>query len=132
MDIDDFKSFNDRFGHLAGDEALKITARTLRNSIRAIDVAARYGGEEFTVILPQTTKQDAMIIAERFCREIENISFRAETSQPTPTKLTVSVGLASCPEDATQLEDLIKLADTALYAAKAQGKNRVVVYEKQT
>ncbi len=132
MDIDDFKSFNDRFGHLAGDEALKTTARTLRNSIRAIDVAARYGGEEFTVILPQTTKQDATIIAERFCREVENISFRAETSQPTPTKLTVSLGLASCPEDATQLDDLIKLADTALYAAKAQGKNRVVVYEKQT
>jgi diguanylate cyclase (GGDEF)-like protein len=131
MDIDDFKSFNDRFGHLAGDEALKTTARTLRNSIRAIDVAARYGGEEFTVILPQTTKQDATIIAERFCREVENISFRAENSQPTPTKLTVSVGLASCPEDATQMDDLIKLADTALYAAKAQGKNRVVVYEKQ-
>ncbi|MCI0528587.1 MAG: diguanylate cyclase, partial [Nitrospira sp.] len=84
MDIDDFKSFNDRLGHLAGDEALKTTARTLRNSIRAIDVAARYGGEEFTVILPQTTKQDATIIAERFCREIENISFRVETTQPTP------------------------------------------------
>ncbi len=130
MDIDDFKGFNDRFGHLAGDEALKTTAWALRNSIRAIDVAARYGGEEFTMILPQTTKQDAMVIAERFCREIENINFRAETSQPISTKLTVSLGLASCPEDATQLDDLIKLADTALYAAKAQGKNRVVVYEK--
>jgi diguanylate cyclase (GGDEF)-like protein len=94
-------------------------------------VAARYGGEEFTVILPQTTKQDATIIAERFCQEIENMNFRPETSQPSSTKLTVSVGLASCPEDATQLDDLIKLADTALYAAKAQGKNRVVVYEKQ-
>jgi len=130
MDIDNFKSFNDRYGHLAGDEALRTTARTLRNSIRAIDVAARYGGEEFTVILPQTTKQDAMIIAERFCREIEKINFQVEKAQPGPTKLTVSLGLASCPDDATQIDDLIKLADTALYAAKAQGKNRVVVYEK--
>ncbi|HLB03162.1 MAG TPA: sensor domain-containing diguanylate cyclase, partial [Nitrospiria bacterium] len=130
MDIDDFKHFNDRYGHLAGDEALKTTARSLRNSIRAIDVAARYGGEEFTVILPQTTKQDAMVIAERFCREIENANFHPETFQQAPTKLTVSLGLASYPDDATQLHDLIKLADTALYAAKAKGKNRVVVYEK--
>ena len=130
MDIDDFKHFNDRYGHLAGDEALKTTARSLRNSIRAIDVAARYGGEEFTVILPQTTKHDAMVIAERFCREIENANFHPETFQQAPTKLTVSLGLASYPDDATQLHDLIKLADTALYAAKAKGKNRVVVYEK--
>jgi diguanylate cyclase (GGDEF)-like protein len=130
MDIDNFKSFNDRYGHLAGDEALRTTARTLRNSIRAIDVAARYGGEEFTVILPQTTKQDAMIIAERFCREIERTNFYIDQSPSNPTRLTVSLGLASCPDDATQLDDLVKLADTALYAAKAQGKNRVVVYEK--
>jgi diguanylate cyclase (GGDEF)-like protein len=131
IDIDDFKSFNDRYGHLAGDEALKTTARTLKNSIRAIDVAARYGGEEFTVILPQTTKQDAMIIAERFCREIEKFNFHMEKAQQGLTRLTVSLGLASCPDDAAQLDDLIKLADTALYAAKAQGKNRVVVYEKK-
>ncbi|MGH7273337.1 MAG: GGDEF domain-containing protein, partial [Nitrospiria bacterium] len=130
MDIDDFKHFNDRYGHLAGDEALRTAARSLRNSIRTIDVAARYGGEEFTVILPQTTKQDAMVIAERFCREIENVNFHPETFQQAPTKLTVSLGLASYPDDATQLHDLIKLADTALYAAKAKGKNRVVVYEK--
>lgn len=131
IDIDNFKSFNDRYGHLAGDEALKITARLLRSSIRAIDVAARYGGEEFTVILPQTTKQDAMIIAERFCREIESMSLHHEPFHQEALKLTVSMGLANCPTDTTQLEELINLADTALYAAKAKGKNRVVVYERQ-
>ncbi len=130
MDIDDFKKFNDHFGHPAGDEALKTTGRALRNTIRAIDVAARYGGEEFTVILPQTAKDDAMLIAERFCREIESINFQTDAEQVAGTRLTVSIGLASCPEDTLQLDELIKLADTALYAAKAQGKNRVVVYDK--
>lgn len=131
LDVDDFKVINDTFGHPAGDEALKGLARSIRNSIRAIDVAARYGGEEFTVILPQTSKQDATVIAERICSEVTRL-------EPSPIirqdkwPFSVSLGLATFPEDATSVEDLIRNADTALYAAKAQGKNRVMVYKKET
>jgi diguanylate cyclase (GGDEF)-like protein len=127
MDADDFKIINDTFGHQAGDEALKGIARCIRNSIRTIDVAARYGGEEFTVILPQTSKQDATVIAERICLEVTQL-------EPPPIirqgqwRFSVSLGLTTFPEDAATIEDFIRNADTALYAAKTQGKNRVVVY----
>jgi diguanylate cyclase (GGDEF)-like protein len=129
MDADDFKIINDTFGHQAGDEALKGIARCIRNSIRTIDVAARYGGEEFTVILPQTSKQDATVIAERICLEVTQL-------EPPPIvrqdkwPFSVSLGLTTFPEDAATAEDFIRNADTALYAAKTQGKNRVVVYRQ--
>jgi len=129
LDVDNFKQVNDRLGHLVGDEVLKATARCLRNSIRTIDVAARYGGEEFTVILPQTSKADAQTIAERICAEV----YRLDLPFIKPEQkivLSVSLGLATYPEDAETLEDLVRNADIALYAAKSQGKNRVVVYGK--
>ncbi len=127
VDIDNFKGYNDTFGHLGGDEILVLLGQALRNYIRAIDVAARYGGEEFTIILPQTNKEDARIIAERLCKEIE----RNETLQKKYSelaRLTVSVGLATFPDDAETFEDLIRNADRALYQAKLQGKNRVVTF----
>jgi diguanylate cyclase (GGDEF)-like protein len=127
MDIDNFKNFNDLHGHLAGDEAIRLVGLSLRNNIRTIDVAARYGGEEFTVILPQTTKADATQIAQRVCMEIEKNALIA-TEQNRTSGITVSLGLATFPEDAESLEDLFKHADRALYSAKASGKNRVVVY----
>jgi len=129
LDVDDFKLINDTFGHPVGDEALKGLARSIRNSIRTIDVAARYGGEEFAVILPQTTKPDATTIAERICVEVARIELpmaSARDKQP----FTVSLGLATFSEDAATMEDLIRNVDIALYAAKARGKNRVVVYQK--
>jgi diguanylate cyclase (GGDEF)-like protein len=129
IDIDDFKLFNDTYGHLAGDEALRASAKSLRASIRTIDVAARYGGEEFTVILPQTEKRDAAIIAERICGEVKKIRLSFDRS-PEEGKLTVSLGLATFPEDARTQEELINNADVALYRAKTQGKDRVVLYEK--
>ncbi|MDC4205404.1 MAG: sensor domain-containing diguanylate cyclase [Candidatus Manganitrophus sp.] len=128
VDIDNFKGFNDTFGHLGGDEILVLLGQALRNYIRAIDVAARYGGEEFTIILPQTNKEDARIIAERLCREIE----RNETLQKKYSdlaRLTVSVGLATFPDDAETFEELIRNADRALYQAKLQGKNRVITFD---
>ncbi|HEY5594523.1 MAG TPA: diguanylate cyclase [Nitrospiria bacterium] len=129
LDVDDFKSVNDTLGHLVGDEALKIVARCLRNCIRTIDVAARYGGEEFTVILPQTSKADAQTIAERICTEVYRLDLPfAKTDQKL--LLSVSLGLATYPEDAESLEDLVRNSDIALYSAKSQGKNRVVVYAK--
>lgn len=130
MDIDNFKSVNDTYGHPVGDEALKITARAIRNCVRTIDVAARYGGEEFTVILPQTAKSDATAIAERICSEVGRLDFPFEQAARKLT-FSVSLGLATFPEDAESLDDLIRNTDIALYRAKAQGKNRVVVYQKQ-
>lgn len=130
IDIDHFKPFNDRYGHLAGDEALKLAAACMRNTIRTIDVAARYGGEEFTIILPQTTKVSAHIIAERICREIEKIEF-AFVKGENKQGITVSIGLASFPEDTDTPEDLIRNSDKALYLAKEQGRNRVVLFNKE-
>lgn len=130
LDIDNFKAFNDNYGHLGGDEVLILLGQALRNYIRAIDVAARYGGEEFTIILPQTNKEDARIIAERVCKEIE----RNETLQKKYSdlmRLTVSIGLATFPDDAEMFEELIRNADRALYLAKLQGKNRVIAFNNE-
>jgi diguanylate cyclase (GGDEF)-like protein len=128
MDIDDFKRLNDTHGHVVGDDALATTARAIRSSIRAIDVPARYGGEEFTVILPQTSKQDAHTMANRIGRAV------ARTPIPThkgdTAYLTVSLGVASFPDDAQALEELLRHADQALYEPKRLGKNRAVVYER--
>ena len=127
IDIDNFKAFNDNHGHLVGDEILILLGQALRNYIRAIDAAARYGGEEFTLILPQTNKEDARVIAERLCKEIE----RNETLQKKYAdlaRLTVSIGLATFPDDAETFEELIRNADRALYQAKLQGKNRVIAF----
>ena len=129
MDIDDFKKFNDLHGHLAGDEAIGIVGRYLRNNIRTIDVAARYGGEEFTVILPQTGKVDATQIAQRVCLEIEKNAFINEDINRN-AGITASLGLATFPEDADSLDELFKHADRALYRAKAAGKNRVVIFNR--
>ncbi len=125
VDIDDFKQVNDTYGHLTGDEAIKSLAATLRKTIRSMDVASRYGGEEFTVILPQTSKEDAHLIAKRLCS-----SFSAEgTTQLGIPGLTISVGLSSFPEDAETINGLIDSADRALYQAKHSGKNQVIVYK---
>jgi len=127
MDLDDFKSFNDRYGHQGGDEILRFFSHSIRKYIRAIDVPCRYGGEEFTVILPQTSKEDAGIIAHRLCRGIaeKEILHRKFSAYGT---LAVSVGLATFPEDAKTPDELIRNADRALYRAKVQGKNQVVIF----
>lgn len=125
LDMDNFKSINDTYGHVVGDEVLKVAGRCLRNSIRTIDVAVRYGGEEFTVILPQTTKEEAKVIADRICHEINKLDFPFEHPD---IPFTASIGLATLPEDADSIDELIRNADVALYQAKTEGKNRVVVY----
>jgi len=129
LDLDNFKEFNDAHGHLAGDQALRATAQIVRNNVRAIDVVARFGGEEFSVILPETAKEEATIIAHRIRREIEKGFFlKGITRLHRP--LTMSLGLATFPEDAQNLTALIHNADRALYTAKAFGKNRVVVFQE--
>lgn len=129
LDVDHFKNYNDKLGHLAGDEVLRKLARILQDSLRKNDIPVRYGGEEFAIILPGASKENAYKVANRIRKAVEKAPFPDEHVQPLG-KLTVSVGLATFPEDADNLIDLIEKADTALYEAKHQGRNRVVSYLK--
>ncbi len=126
IDIDNFKGFNDRYGHTVGDEVLKSVARTIRDAVRSMDVVARYGGEEFAVILPHTSKRDSEEIAERMRKDIEK---NAVATGGLPARPTVSIGVAEFPHDAGNIDDLINRADRAMYIAKRLGKNRVVLHE---
>jgi diguanylate cyclase (GGDEF)-like protein len=128
IDVDDFKKYNDMQGHPAGDDALRSIASLLRDTVRNIDFVARYGGEEFTVVLPQTTKQEAVVIGERLRGEVERFYIPHEEQLPLG-KMTISIGLATYPEDARQVKSLIDAADKALYRAKDAGKNRMVLFK---
>ncbi len=127
VDLDEFKAFNDRHGHLAGDEALRRIAAVLRGvACRRYDVVARSGGEEFVVVLPRISLDDARSIAERVCRSIE----AAELGNVggTPLRATASVGIAYAADGLlTRPEELYERADRSLYTAKADGRNRVVM-----
>ncbi|MBI5587187.1 MAG: diguanylate cyclase [Deltaproteobacteria bacterium] len=127
IDIDNFKSFNDRYGHLAGDDILKGVARSIRDAVRSMDVVSRYGGEEFAVILPHTNKKDSSVIAERIRKGVEEFRPAVEGMNEWPT---ISLGVAEFPNDASNIDDLVNKADRAMYLAKRMGKNRVVVYER--
>jgi diguanylate cyclase (GGDEF)-like protein len=122
LDIDDFKIYNDKLGHQAGDKILKNLAGLLRNQSRKMDYTCRYGGEEFTVILPHTDKKEAFFIAERLRENIEKYYFNHEEILPHK-KLTVSLGIASFPVDGSTPSELIAASDKALYQAKHKGKN---------
>lgn len=126
IDLDHFKIYNDICGHLAGDKALKKTARILTDTARQMDVVTRFGGEEFCIILPGTSKKESIFVAERIRREIENEEFAHEESLPQG-RLTASIGVASFPEDGNTEAALIKAADVALYRAKSEGRNRVII-----
>ncbi len=127
-DLDNFKMYNDICGHLAGDKALRKAALLMRRSARDMDVVVRFGGEEFCLILPNTGKKEALFVAERLRRAIEGNVFPGETNLPLG-RLTVSLGIASCPEDSETVHDLIHAADLALYRAKDLGRNRTVLYD---
>ena len=129
LDIDNFKQYNDTYGHLAGDEALRLTAATIKSSVRNIDRVARYGGEEFAVILPMTEIAAARDIAERIRSGVAGRYFPDDALRAT-VKLTASLGIASFPLHADNLFDLVGNADKALYIAKVNGKNRVAVFDK--
>jgi diguanylate cyclase (GGDEF)-like protein len=123
LDIDHFKRVNDGHGHAAGDEVLRGVAGTLRDLARGADVVGRHGGEEFLVILPNTDGPGAALFAERVRARIAATDF---TTPAGPLRVTASLGVAAFPLDAKALADLIGKADEALYAAKANGRNRVV------
>jgi diguanylate cyclase (GGDEF)-like protein len=128
LDVDWFKNYNDTLGHPAGDELLRQLARALKETVRDNDIVARYGGEEFAVILPSVEKDGAMILAERLRKRVEEEHFPNEEVQPRG-RLTISLGLASLPEDADTKENLIRRADKALYEAKRAGRNQVHAYD---
>jgi len=122
IDIDDFKIYNDTLGHQAGDKILKTLAGLLRNQSRKMDQVCRYGGEEFTIILPHTDKKEAFLIAERIRTDIQKYPFLNEEIFPHQ-QLTVSLGIATFPENGLLAADLITASDKALYRAKNKGKN---------
>ena len=130
IDVDDFKWFNDHNGHLAGNAVLKKLAGVLNKSVREVDVVCRYGGEEFAVILPTTLKNGALTAAEKMRLRIGRARFAGGDAQPLG-KITVSIGVATVPTDASDTEDLIARADAALYRAKAFGKNRVEAFSDE-
>ncbi len=126
MDIDHFKYYNDTNGHPAGDLVIKNIAGLLKENIRNIDVAARYGGEEFALVLTETNKESAGIVAEKIRKLIKDYSFDREESQPIG-KITISTGVATFPADAQDFKSLVNMADKRLYRAKQAGRNVVFI-----
>jgi diguanylate cyclase (GGDEF)-like protein len=126
IDIDDFKTINDTYGHVIGDEVLKSFANTLKGSARGSDIIGRIGGEEFAILLPETDIQGAYAILERLRTQICSKTLRIEEHA---INLSISVGLShSRKENEFAVEQLIKQADKALYQAKSEGKNCIVQY----
>ena len=130
LDIDHFKNYNDTNGHPQGDVLLKMIADKIGEKMRETDAVGRYGGEEFIVLLPETTKEDTLIIAERIRSAIAEYKFPRADKQPDG-KLTVSIGVSAYPEDGDSDKKIIQAADDALYTAKALGRNRVIVANRQ-
>jgi two-component system, cell cycle response regulator len=129
FDLDRFKLVNDTFGHQAGDRVLIELADILRESARDIDRLGRYGGEEFIALLPETCIDDAAVFVERVRREVARRSF--DVGRTEPLRMTLSAGVATYPHELVDsLETLVRLADQALYAAKAAGRDRVVRFDE--
>jgi diguanylate cyclase (GGDEF)-like protein len=124
IDLDNLKQINDSFGHPVGDAAIRHVAGILKTLLRSGDTAARYGGEEFVVILPETSLLEAALIGNRLCSQIANAQV------PGLGKITASIGAASYPRQANDLDDLIGKADKALYYAKGAGRNQIWIYEE--
>jgi two-component system, cell cycle response regulator len=128
-DIDCFKKYNDRYGHLAGDEVLTTVAQVLATCFRTGDAAYRYGGEEFLIILPEQTLENALTAAERMRQEIEHLAIPHEDS-PAMGVVTVSAGVAELySAESKTIDKLLQEADSALYAAKQAGRNRIVAFD---
>ena len=127
LDIDHFKTVNDSYGHQAGDEVLRVLAARLREQTRPVDHAARYGGEEFVVILPETTNEGALALAERLRTAVAGTA--VPVTEARTISVTISIGVATFPADAGSETALIAAADAALYAAKEGGRNRISRYE---
>jgi diguanylate cyclase (GGDEF)-like protein len=124
IDLDNFKAYNDAYGHLAGDILLSQIGKIIKSSVRNVDQAFRYGGDEFVVILPQTAKDDAYVVAERVREQL------AGEMEKKAIAVTCSIGLASYPADGVVADELVDVADNALYHAKRTGGNRILLSSK--
>jgi diguanylate cyclase (GGDEF)-like protein len=124
IDVDFFKKVNDALGHPAGDELLRRLAEVLSADLRQTDLIARYGGEEFAVLLPETSKTEAVQVAERMRQAVES-QLNGEGAK-WPVRITVSIGVATFPEEGPSGEQVLVAADQAMYVAKRQGRNRVI------
>lgn len=130
LDIDHFKNYNDTLGHQAGDEALREVGKVLKNTVRDEDIVSRYGGEEFCIIFPGIAKEGIQNLCERIRLKIERHKFYKEKVQPTG-QLTISLGGATYPQDATDMHGLIQRADEALYRAKHLGRNQMQIFDQK-
>ncbi len=128
VDIDRFKDFNDKYGHLVGDAILRETAKTIKDTVRQIDFVGRYGGEEFSIILAETDKGQAFLAAERIRQAIELRNIKVYDEE---LKVTISIGISTFPDDADDSFTLIEAADKALYLAKRTGRNRACAYRRK-
>lgn len=127
IDVDFFKEVNDRYGHLAGDQILKLTAQIFATCLRDTDTAARYGGDEFAVILPETEIKEGLRVAEKLRAKVETADFW--TAEKIKTKISLSIGVGQARATDNDAMDLLGRIDKALYQAKQQGRNRVIVAE---
>jgi diguanylate cyclase (GGDEF)-like protein len=119
IDIDDFKGYNDTKGHEEGNELLMRLSHVFRHNTRNCDILARYGGEEFVIIFPETSMDEAIVVSERICKTVES-----------SLDVSVTIGLSSLPKNTSDHNELIKMADTAMYWGKQHGKNQIVVYDE--
>ena len=130
MDLDHFKTFNDVYGHEAGDRILRQLAKTLTSAMREANLAARFGGEEFVVLLPDTDAKACLIVAERIRQAVTRMVVGSGTDKPI-RQVTLSVGIAIYPDHGRTLEEVLLASDKALYESKRAGRNRVTLYVEQ-
>ncbi|MCB2385102.1 MULTISPECIES: sensor domain-containing diguanylate cyclase [Thalassolituus] len=123
LDLDTFKNINDQFGHQVGDRALRLASDTFRSRLRASDTLMRWGGEEFLLLMPDTSLAAGLSVCEELRQQLENASLKASGRR---IPLTVSAGLAACPEHGKSIKNLVQSADKALYRAKSLGRNRII------
>jgi diguanylate cyclase (GGDEF)-like protein len=125
IDMDNFKLINDTHGHLAGDAVLKAVAGVLTDELRAYDSVGRFGGEEFVALMPKVDALDALAISDRILRRVRELRVATRNVGVGVGDLSASIGLAVCPQQGSDVEDLLHIADAALYTAKREGRDRV-------